>query len=80
MKKYLIIAFGILQCLNAEAQNEGIPSSDFLPVTQIHDHQPVLAQAIRVGEALEAIGNPFPYHVHQQLVSLKEYEYTEQTI
>ncbi len=79
MGRYIVIAFSLYQSLFAFGQNEGIIPSDFLPVTQIQDHQPVLAQAIRVAEALEAIGNPFPHQVHQQLVSLKEYEYTEQT-
>ncbi|MFY0654672.1 MAG: CehA/McbA family metallohydrolase [Cyclobacteriaceae bacterium] len=54
-------------------------SESFLPVTDKLEPQPILAQAIRICQALTAIGNPLPSEVQRELLSLKNQSFTART-
>ncbi|HEY4653438.1 MAG TPA: CehA/McbA family metallohydrolase [Cyclobacteriaceae bacterium] len=52
----------------------------FLPVTETVDPQPLIAQAIRISEALASIGSVLPPEASAQLAALKDQEYTQLTV
>ncbi len=79
MKKYFLFYLYFLLSGIVLGQNPELIPQGFLPVTSALEPQPVLAQALRLSEALTAIGNPLPPHIQHELASLSEQEYTEQT-
>lgn len=79
MKKHILLALCFLLSFIAKGQHSHGMSHDFLPITNKLEPQPILAQALRLSEALTAIGNPLPPKVLQQLTSLKNKGYSNQT-
>jgi hypothetical protein len=79
MKKHILLALCFLLSFISKGQHSHVMSHDFLPITNKLAPQPILAQALRLSEALTAIGNPLPPKVLQQLTSLKNKGYSNQT-
>lgn len=80
MKKQILVALCCLLSFISKGQHSHVMSQDFLPITDKLEPQPILAQALRLSEALTAIGNPLPPKVFQQLTTLKDKGYSKQTI
>ncbi len=79
MRNYILIALCCSLGFGAQGQNTNLDLEDFLPIPYAGEPQPVLAQALRLSEALSALGSPLPQPVQQQLASLKDRGYSNQT-
>ena len=79
MKRYMLIVLCVWSAFISKGQDSHLMSEDFLPVTDELEPQPILAQVMRLSDALTVIGNPLPPHVQQKLLSLKNQTFSIRT-
>ncbi len=81
MKRHYSILLFLTVCVTAAAQHhhEAAPGSS-LPLTQNIEPQPLLAQALRVSEALSFIGSALPASAIEQLQALSKRALDQETI
>ncbi|WPP50432.1 CehA/McbA family metallohydrolase [Catalinimonas niigatensis] len=80
MKSYYCLCFLLLMVLSASAQHQHQEVSSQLPLIEKVEAQPLLAQALRVSEALSFIGSALPAEDMKLLQALQQSAYDETTI
>ena len=70
--KPLLLLSGLIICLiSCQTEPQTVTYGEPLPIITAVDAQPLLAQAVRVSEALDFIGNPLPNAISDELKSLQ---------
>lgn len=80
MKSYYCVCLLLMMVLSASAQHQHEEASSRLPLVENVEAQPLLAQGLRVSEALSFIGSALPAEVLQRLQSLQQSAYDETTV
>ncbi len=76
----LIISIGTLNGYCQHKHHEQSQDEAILPVVENVEPQPVIAQGIRIAEALEFVGNALPDQVVGELMRLQQQEYNKETV
>lgn len=76
---YRILLSGML-LIAVAARVSGQVTESFLPVTETVEAQPLIANAMRVQEALTSIGSPLPAEAVAELMTLKDKGYDHETV
>lgn len=82
MKLYYVLLFALFISKShlSKGQHLDLVHQEFLPVPEKIAPQPLLAQVLRLSDALADLGNPLPPQIHQQLTSRKEQGYSDRTV
>ena len=84
MKTLTILITILLICLDASAQDHHHPHEhsyhDVPSLVENVEAQPLLAQVVRVAEALSHMGSPLPQDAFNELIALKDLPYDQRTV
>ena len=80
MKSLTGLLSSLVLCSTLIAQHHQHVSDHLIPVVEGVEPQPLLAQAVRLAEALSFIGNALPQEVSDQLLQLQSQAHTETTV
>ncbi len=73
-----LLSLAIISCQQQEADHQHLPG-EFILLEQV-EVQPLLAQALRVSEALSFVGNAFPESVQEELQTLQSRAHDAETV
>ena len=77
---FLILLINLYPVLNAQHQHHADQQIGVLPIISKVEAQPFIAQALRLNEALEFVGNPLPEEVSSKLMILQKKHFDAESV